>query len=120
MPLFFRSGRAIMADSFEPEKRGQAFALYGLVAVLAPSLGPTKRVSGRDLWSHGLSAAARLAGCARQSPHEGSTMAKRVCNHRAISSFADHEFDGSIFALRLLPLCVMPASAKSMAESSIL
>ncbi|MGH9605900.1 MAG: DHA2 family efflux MFS transporter permease subunit [Terracidiphilus sp.] len=33
--------QAIMADSFEPDKRGQAFALYGLVAVLAPSIGPT-------------------------------------------------------------------------------
>jgi DHA2 family multidrug resistance protein len=33
--------QAIMADSFEPKKRGQAFALYGLVAVLAPSIGPT-------------------------------------------------------------------------------
>jgi DHA2 family multidrug resistance protein len=33
--------QAIMAESFEPQKRGQAFALYGLVAVLAPSIGPT-------------------------------------------------------------------------------
>jgi DHA2 family multidrug resistance protein len=33
--------QAIMADSFEPSKRGQAFALYGLVAVLAPSIGPS-------------------------------------------------------------------------------
>jgi DHA2 family multidrug resistance protein len=33
--------QAIMADSFEPQKRGQAFALYGIVAVLAPSIGPT-------------------------------------------------------------------------------
>jgi MFS transporter, DHA2 family, multidrug resistance protein len=33
--------QAIMADSFEPRKRSQAFAIYGLVAVLAPSLGPT-------------------------------------------------------------------------------
>jgi DHA2 family multidrug resistance protein len=33
--------QAIMADSFEPQKRGQAFALYGLVAVLAPSIGPS-------------------------------------------------------------------------------
>jgi len=33
--------QAIMADSFEPQKRGQAFALYGMVAVLAPSIGPT-------------------------------------------------------------------------------
>jgi MFS transporter, DHA2 family, multidrug resistance protein len=33
--------QAIMADSFEPAKRGLAFALYGIVAVLAPSIGPT-------------------------------------------------------------------------------
>jgi DHA2 family multidrug resistance protein len=33
--------QAIMADSFEESKRGQAFALYGLVAVLAPSIGPS-------------------------------------------------------------------------------
>jgi DHA2 family multidrug resistance protein len=33
--------QAIMADSFEASKRGLAFALYGLVAVLAPSIGPT-------------------------------------------------------------------------------
>jgi DHA2 family multidrug resistance protein len=33
--------QAIMADSFPPQQRGQAFALYGLVAVLAPSIGPT-------------------------------------------------------------------------------
>jgi DHA2 family multidrug resistance protein len=33
--------QAIMADSFPAQKRGQAFALYGLVAVLAPSIGPT-------------------------------------------------------------------------------
>jgi MFS transporter, DHA2 family, multidrug resistance protein len=33
--------QAIMADSFEPSKRGLAFALYGIVAVLAPSIGPT-------------------------------------------------------------------------------
>ena len=32
--------QAIMADSFDESKRGQAFALYGLVAVLAPSIGP--------------------------------------------------------------------------------
>src|SRR5271165_6848851 len=33
--------QAIMADSFEPHKRGLAFSLYGLVTVLAPSIGPT-------------------------------------------------------------------------------
>src|ERR1700734_3582428 len=33
--------QAIMAGSFEPAQRGLAFSLYGLVAVLAPSIGPT-------------------------------------------------------------------------------
>jgi MFS transporter, DHA2 family, multidrug resistance protein len=33
--------QAIMADSFEPSQRGLAFSLYGIVAVLAPSIGPT-------------------------------------------------------------------------------
>ena len=33
--------QAIMADSFDEKRRGQAFALYALVAVLAPSIGPT-------------------------------------------------------------------------------
>lgn len=33
--------QAIMADVFPPEKRGQAFALYGLTAVVGPALGPT-------------------------------------------------------------------------------
>jgi DHA2 family multidrug resistance protein len=33
--------QAIMADSFDEKRRGQAFALYGLVTVLAPSIGPT-------------------------------------------------------------------------------
>ena len=34
------SEQAILADTFEPEKRGQAFALYGLAVVLAPAIGP--------------------------------------------------------------------------------
>src|ERR1700745_660019 len=33
--------QAIMAASFEPSQRGLAFSLYGIVAVLAPSIGPT-------------------------------------------------------------------------------
>src|SRR5262249_51376784 len=33
--------QAILADSFPPERRGLAFALYGVTAVLAPTLGPT-------------------------------------------------------------------------------
>ncbi len=33
--------QAIMADSFDEKQRGLAFALYALVAVLAPSIGPT-------------------------------------------------------------------------------
>ena len=33
--------QAIMADVFPPEKRGLAFSIYGLTAVVAPALGPT-------------------------------------------------------------------------------
>jgi MFS transporter, DHA2 family, multidrug resistance protein len=33
--------QAILADIFPPEKRGLAFALYGLTAVMAPTIGPT-------------------------------------------------------------------------------
>ncbi len=33
--------QAIMADSFSEKQRGLAFSLYALVAVLAPSIGPT-------------------------------------------------------------------------------
>ena len=35
------SEQAILADTFPPEKRGQAFALYGLAVVCAPAIGPT-------------------------------------------------------------------------------
>src|ERR1700742_1477346 len=35
------SEHAILADTFEPAKRGQAFALYGLAVVFAPAIGPT-------------------------------------------------------------------------------
>ena len=33
--------QAILADVFPPEKRGLAFALYGVTAVIAPTIGPT-------------------------------------------------------------------------------
>jgi MFS transporter, DHA2 family, multidrug resistance protein len=33
--------QAILADSFPPEKRGLAFALYGITTVVAPTVGPT-------------------------------------------------------------------------------
>jgi MFS transporter, DHA2 family, multidrug resistance protein len=33
--------QAILADTFPPQKRGLAFALYGITAVLAPTSGPT-------------------------------------------------------------------------------
>jgi len=35
------SEQAILADTFEPRKRGVAFALYGMAVVLAPAIGPT-------------------------------------------------------------------------------
>jgi MFS transporter, DHA2 family, multidrug resistance protein len=33
--------QAILADTFPPEKRGLAFALYGVTVVIAPTIGPT-------------------------------------------------------------------------------
>ena len=35
------SEQSILADSFAPQQRGQAFALYGVAVVVAPTLGPT-------------------------------------------------------------------------------
>jgi DHA2 family multidrug resistance protein len=35
------SEQAILADTFSIEKRGQAFALYGVAVVIAPAIGPT-------------------------------------------------------------------------------
>src|SRR6516165_6380316 len=33
--------QAILADTFPPQQRGLAFALYGITAVMAPTIGPT-------------------------------------------------------------------------------
>src|SRR6266446_6090768 len=33
--------QAILADTFPPEKRGLAFALYGITSIIAPTVGPT-------------------------------------------------------------------------------
>src|SRR5216683_2924116 len=33
--------QAILADTFPPERRAQAFALYGIAVILAPAIGPT-------------------------------------------------------------------------------
>src|ERR1700674_4125932 len=35
------SEQAILADTFPPEKRGQAFSVYGMAVVAAPVIGPT-------------------------------------------------------------------------------
>src|SRR5438874_9768316 len=35
------SEQAILADTFPPEKRGMAFAVYGIAVVMAPAIGPT-------------------------------------------------------------------------------
>ena len=35
------SEQAILADTFTPKQRGQAFALYGLAVVVAPAIGPS-------------------------------------------------------------------------------
>ena len=33
--------QAILADTFPPRQRGVAFALYGITAIVAPTIGPT-------------------------------------------------------------------------------
>ena len=35
------SEQAILADTFPPRQRGQAFALYGVAVIVAPTIGPT-------------------------------------------------------------------------------
>jgi DHA2 family multidrug resistance protein len=35
------SEQSILADTFPPQKRGMAFAVYGMAVVLAPAIGPT-------------------------------------------------------------------------------
>ena len=43
--------QSILADSFPPSKRGQAFALFGLAVVVAPVVGPTLGGWLSDNWS---------------------------------------------------------------------
>src|ERR1700738_4062167 len=44
--------QSILADSFPPAKRGQAFALFGVAGVVAPAVGPTPggRFSRNNSW----------------------------------------------------------------------
>jgi DHA2 family multidrug resistance protein len=35
------SGQAILTDAFPPQRRGMAFAIYGIAVVFAPAVGPT-------------------------------------------------------------------------------
>ena len=43
--------QSILADAFPPEKRGQAFALFGIAVVVAPVIGPTLGGWMSDNWS---------------------------------------------------------------------
>lgn len=43
--------QSILADSFPPQKRGQAFALFGIAVVVAPVVGPTLGGWLSDNWS---------------------------------------------------------------------
>jgi DHA2 family multidrug resistance protein len=43
--------QAILGDTFPPEKRGLAFALYGVTAICAPAIGPTLGGSITDNYS---------------------------------------------------------------------
>lgn len=50
------SEQSILADTFPPEKRGQAFAVYGLAVVTAPVIGPIRILPSVALspkqWGH--------------------------------------------------------------------
>lgn len=45
------SEQAILADTFPPEQRAQAFALYGIAVIVAPTIGPTIGGWITDNWS---------------------------------------------------------------------
>jgi DHA2 family multidrug resistance protein len=45
------SEQAILADTFPPERRAQAFALYGVAVIVAPTIGPTLGGWITDNWS---------------------------------------------------------------------
>jgi DHA2 family multidrug resistance protein len=45
------SEQSILADTFPPEKRAQAFALYGVAVVVAPTIGPALGGWITDNWS---------------------------------------------------------------------
>jgi DHA2 family multidrug resistance protein len=45
------TAQAYLADAFPPEKRGQAFAMYGLAVVFAPAIGPTVGGWITDNWA---------------------------------------------------------------------
>ncbi len=44
------SEQAILADTFPIEKRGQAFAVYGMAVVVAPAIGPTLGTRRSTSW----------------------------------------------------------------------
>ena len=70
--------QSILADSFPPEKRGQAFALFGVAVVVAPVVGPTLGgwLSDNVSWHWcflingpvGLGTIALIAGLLRETP----------------------------------------------------
>ncbi|HEY8194335.1 MAG TPA: DHA2 family efflux MFS transporter permease subunit [Hyphomicrobium sp.] len=45
------SEQAILADAFPPEMRGNAFAVYGIAVVVAPTIGPTLGGFITDYWT---------------------------------------------------------------------
>jgi DHA2 family multidrug resistance protein len=45
------SEQSILADTFPPDKRAQAFALYGIAVIVAPTVGPTVGGWMTDNWS---------------------------------------------------------------------
>ena len=94
--------QAILADTFPPQKRGLAFALYGITTIMAPTIGPTlggwltDNYSWRWIFYINLpvgivdpvSGAAHGGGSAVHRPHAGapgsaSTISASVCSRSA-------------------------------------
>ena len=80
--------QSILADSFPPEKRGQAFALFGVAVVVAPVVGPTLGgwLSDNVSWHwcfliNGPVGAAR-DGADRPDPAGASSGARSACGPR--------------------------------------
>src|ERR1700722_9932944 len=124
--------QSILADAFPPEKRGQAFALFGVAVVVAPVVGPTLGgwLSDNMSWHWcflingpvGLLAMASIALVLRES--EAATAARRQAGGFDFIGFTlvatflgaleimldrglDDDWFGSTFIVKVAALCAL-------------